>query len=355
MPLQFCEPCTFAINCCIYLSLPPLLLSLTILPLHSQVYLLIIHFFYPKKSNLEFFHIVSKVAEGLPAYQANVCVGSSLLSVNGHDITRLDKNEAGDLMRNNKDQLKLIMAVPRGIKQQQLQRKTKPSFTRKDSHSSSTYSSSTSPEDPCGFEKCNTSFGHVKQSLLTETSAVDKTNSSRKKVHVRQGSSSTEQHNEAFDSSGKEDHPTFSDDETQVDKLSLCKVCQKEKMLKRLPGNKQEWPLKNIDKSAFIEICNDLDKHTPFNDIKVVAGYLGIPYDHIERVTQKYFWFGGQGAAEDILLRWVEIDPQNHSVGKLLEILREEKVGRGSAVHLIEEWLKASNCFGCGAVLRTDY
>ena len=234
------------------------------------------------------------------------------------------------------------MAVPRGIKEQQLQRKRKPSLTKKDSRSSSI-----SPEDPS--ELCNTSFdGRVKQSLLSETGATDKTNSLKKKGHVRKGSSSTEQHNEAYNSSGKET------DETHVDKR-LCKVCVKEKTLKRLPDDKRKWPLKKMDRPSLIEICHDLERPVPFNDIKVVAAYLGFANDRIERVTHKYSCFGGQGAAEDFLSGWVEMDPENHNVGKLLQILREERVGRRSAARLIEEWLEASNsCFGCGAILRAD-
>ena len=173
----------------------------------------------------------------------------------------------------------------------------------------------------------------IKQQQLERKSATDI------------GSSSTEQPSEAF---------VRSDDETHVDKR-LCKVCQKEKTLKRLPVDKQKWPLKKMDKPSLIEICHDLERPATFNGIKVVAGYLGFSSVHIERVTQKYVWSGGQGAAEDFLSGWVEIDPQNHNVGKLLQILREERVGRASAVCLIEEWLKASNsCFGCGAILRAD-
>ncbi|CAB4028249.1 Hypothetical predicted protein [Paramuricea clavata] len=116
-----------------------------------------------------------------------------------------------------------------------------------------------------------------------------------------------------------------------------------------LPQDRNKWPIAQIEKDCFQEICNLLDLYDLSKEPLMIALDC-FTTKEVTLITQEFMATRGKGMASKALGIWGTSEDGNN-VGTLKDILKNT-MERVDVLEKIENWEKLSVCYGCGINLQ---
>ena len=112
-----------------------------------------------------------------------------------------------------------------------------------------------------------------------------------------------------------------------------------------LPQDRNKWPIAQIEKGCFQEICNLLDLYDLSKE-PLLSALNCFTTKEVTLITQEFMATRGKGMASKALGIWGTSEDGNN-VGALKDILKNT-MKRVDVLEKIENWEKQSVCYGCG-------